>query len=210
MCYINWRPDPWAFAPPTPGLRPLPRFGWVTPINIVELDAILEVYLKQIEQNTTLRLCHRFGDGPLSKLPQEILDHIISERHESAKEMIRSKWNQNYRCFQGRCTPGQHLEPGESITEEIWQSRFVDNAYSYGHSPRNAQDFTEEQKLEMVGRYLEEDGYDPYDEYLWDIHDGRQNAWLNQICLCRQKDNSDTKKGSAFPSLTNVSVHVYL
>jgi hypothetical protein len=76
MCYISWRPDDYD-EPRSPGLRPVPQLRWVIPVDIVELGASLEAMQEQHPQVTTLRLCHRFGEGALPTLPQEILDYII-------------------------------------------------------------------------------------------------------------------------------------
>lgn len=47
----------------------MPSLVWAMPVDIVELGASLEIYSAQLQQATTLRLCHRFGGGALSKLP---------------------------------------------------------------------------------------------------------------------------------------------
>lgn len=111
MCYLNWRPEYWEFSPPSPGPRSMPRLDWAVPVDIVSLGASLEAFSNQLQQNTTLRLCHRFGDGPLSMLPQEILDQVIGEAHKVERDTLWSKWESNFMCYQDRCSRFHHLSP---------------------------------------------------------------------------------------------------
>jgi hypothetical protein len=198
MCYINWRPEELGYDAPEPGFRPSPRLVWALPVDIVELGASLESFSTQLKQNTTLRLCHRFGEGPLSKLPQEILDQVISHAHEAMKKGLRSKWNQNYMCYQGRCFRSHHYGPGDPVFEEIWS--YV-AANLDGEDRPVERDYTEEERMVMVHEYLDDDGNDSFDDFTWEEHFEQQQAWVHQVCTCK-----DAKKtNSGFGHLNEVS-----
>jgi hypothetical protein len=134
----------------------------------------MEVYSNQIQQNTALRLSHRFSKGPLSNLPQEILDTIISTAHEMGKDAIRSRWTQNYLCFQGPCTRGYHYQPYGSSTTELWRKIFVDDWDFHAGSPKDPANNTDEEKADMLEEYIDEDEFQSFEEEMWEIHDERQ------------------------------------
>lgn len=202
MCRISWRPEAWEYDYPSPSPRPVPRLAWSLPVDIVELGASLEAYSSQIQQNTTLRLCHRFGHGPLSKVPQEILDQIIGHGHEAMKQSLRLKWTRNYLCFQDRCSPIDHFQPDEDIFDDIWM-HLMEAGWNIGEADKDLDEYTEEERVEMVKDYLNNCSYNPYDELQWEIHDERQDAWLNQICRCSAPTTA--KPGVGFENLNEVS-----
>jgi hypothetical protein len=211
MCYINWRPDYWD-EPQHPEPRPLPRLTWATPVDIIELGASLQAYSNLIPQVTTLRLAHRFGGGPLSTLPQEILDHVISDAQEMEKDKVRPKWNEGYRCFSGRCTRGSHHVASEQHTVRLWDELFGSGCGcggGCGGLGLNSDDYDLEQKANMVVEYFEQDEDDgDFDEMVWDVHNDRQNAWVQQVCLCR-RDANPSLKASKFGPLNEVR-HLHL
>lgn len=204
MCYINWRPD--EYDPPTsPGVRPVPQLKWATPVDIVELGASLEAFLAQESQITTLRLCHRFGDGSLSQLPQEILDRIIADVRHAQEDLVRPEWDRKLRCFQGRCTRQQHLRFADPDYEDLWEMIFVDGCYGrYEGPPLNRVDFTEDQMKDMVDEELIEDGYHSWDEDVLESHWDEQYLWLDMVCICKKSTNAQLKRPT-FIQLLEVS-----
>ena len=135
--------------PPSP--RPAPRLAWAAPVDIIELGTSLEAYERQLPAVTTLRLCHRFGDGSLSQLPQEILDHVVSEVHQEDKAAIKPKWERNFACFQGRCTPAQHFEPNQ--IKRIWAQN-ADDILDDEESTLEARSYTTGEKTKMVEDFI--------------------------------------------------------
>jgi hypothetical protein len=195
MCYTHVLPESWYDYPQSPGPRAIPRLVWATPVDIVELGSSLEAYSDQLQANTTLRLCHRFGDGLLSKLPQEILDQIISVAHRMQKHKTRFKWKQHYLCFQGRCTGAHHFKPYGPLTEEAWHYLFVDEMSSNGKLIEKPSDYTEKQRLNILEDYLDHDDCGHLD---------RSDSWLGQVCLCKE-DTDPTRKEGIFTRFNNVS-----
>jgi len=206
MCHTNWKPDAYETEPRTPGLRPVPQLKWVIPVDIVELGASLEANLKQRSQVKTLRLCHRFGEGALSKVPQEILDYIISHTHQLEKAKVLPKWYKALRCFQGRCTREQHLRENSLQTEYLFNIMFVDSeAGIYKDTPLDPQNYTEEEMRDMVEDQIDEDGYESWDDSEVERHWVEQDNWLDLVCQC-ENTASGTQKGVRFSQLVDVSV----
>lgn len=94
---------------------------WATPVDISHLGASLEAYSKTLPQVITLRLCHRFGDCALSKLPQEILELIEDDFQKSEREPLTRLWHGDFLCFQGRCEEKGHYGAYGANVERFWQ-----------------------------------------------------------------------------------------
>lgn len=94
------------------------------PVDPVQLVTVLDAYDNIYGQVHTLRLCHRFRLGPLSRLPQEVLDMIISRTlHMLAKE-CRDTYHRQFACFQGRCQPAEHYGPYDFVLRSTWKEIF--------------------------------------------------------------------------------------
>jgi hypothetical protein len=184
MCVINWRPDDWDmedYPPASP--RPLPRLAWAAPVDILELGSSLEAYERHLPAITALRLCHRFGEGPLSQLPQEILDRIASEVHQREKAEIKPKWEQKLACFQGICTPGQHFGP-EMIKGMCDNDELLYMLDKEKFSP-DSESYSKEDKARIVLEYV--DTYpDEFDDCIFELHEDIQRAWLALLCTCEE------------------------
>jgi hypothetical protein len=193
------------YQPPSPVLRPLPRLTWAVPVDITELGASLEAYSNQLSQQITFRLCHRFGGGALAQLPQEIVDHIISDAHQLEKIALHPKWFQEFTCFQGRCTRGQHFVPYGVHTEDVWQSLFVDGYFSDDNGgPLNEDDYSAKERAVMVEEFINE-GEDPWQELVWELHDQTEESWLKRVCLCNPAKASKENMVN-FTQLNNVRI----
>lgn len=189
MCYLHYTPEMWEYDAPFPGPRPSPRIAWSLPVDIVELAVSLEAFQSQLAQNTTLRLCHRFGSSPLATLPQEILDLIIGYAHDTMKATLRGKWEQNYLCFQSRCSCYHHYS-------DVQDPNMAASLFRSIRPDEKMEEFTDDERMmlpeELTGS---EDDYD-YDEVVWDTHNDRQGKWLDQLCLChKESPNSKAKPG---------------
>lgn len=166
MCNIHWRPDFFDDIP-EPAPRPRPQLKWVIPVDAAQLGASLEGYRDQLPAITTLRLCHRFGGGALSQLPQEILDHIVSDVHRTATAAVQLKWKQTFACFQGRCSRLYHATNSPVDDDDIWLDYFgVDDDHS--DEALNPDDYTAEEKAEMIDDYEQSHGYDSWPE--WQVY----------------------------------------
>ncbi|KAH7090449.1 hypothetical protein FB567DRAFT_589847 [Paraphoma chrysanthemicola] len=204
MCFINHLPPDYMDEPASPGPRPAPQLKWVVPVDIVALGASLEALLKQTQQITTLRLCHRFGNTALSSLPQEILDQIISETYRTAKLSCLPKWDQKFRCFQGRCNRDYHEHSHDLTTEYLWRSNYVERRNGvYEGEALNPDDYTEEEKREMVEDQIEEDEYESWDDGIVEDHWDTQADWLDLLCRCKKPINR-SKVNVPFPKLAGI------
>ncbi|KAK5729538.1 hypothetical protein LTR17_011841 [Elasticomyces elasticus] len=100
--------------------------AWGTPIKPDQLITNLAAYKRTLPALTTLRLAHRFGQGPqahITKLPVEMLllieDFVIEARRDT--NVWDDGWDpydtaSNFACFESRCAPSHHwVEP-----EDLW------------------------------------------------------------------------------------------
>ena len=200
MCHINWPSSEWEFPDSFLDIRASPRLAWVAPVDVVELGASMEAYCKQLRQVHTLRLCHRFREGPLSQLPQEILDYIISHLHYMEKTAIQPKWKMSYACFQGTCTKEQHFPPHSEAWWEAWNAIIGDDEL-------DPDDYSEEEKASMVEDWLMDDANFCL-EWSWELHHEGLSRWLDMLCSCKKstehKDNETT-----FAQLNQVRTSLY-
>jgi hypothetical protein len=135
------------------------------------------------EQIFLLRLAHRFRTGPLSTLPQEILDLIIEKvlrGPERAK--LKGEWHLQHICFQDRCTPETHFKPGTMFTDSAWKA--------WCQGDLNCQPFkcSPEDRAKMVLKRLKKDP--KMRDWYWgdwhlDWHDDYQWKWLDLTCACK-------------------------
>lgn len=94
-------------------VQPIPILTLAVPLDIAQVGARLEAYSHLKKSTTTLRLCHRFCPGPLSKLPVELLDRVIDYMQRSEMTRLLRSWTEPLQCFQGRCRLRDHLEDGD-------------------------------------------------------------------------------------------------
>lgn len=194
MCFLHHRPDYEEYDhdpdyDPVP--RSCPRLTWAVPVDAAELGASLEAFETLAPQIQTLRLCHRFGRVPLSTLPQEIFNLIISTLYQSTREGVAKRWNDKFRCFQGRCVTVDHLHMDDGEIENLFMSLFpYQDAPCCDRHRRvgdfNPADYEIGEKREMVEEFINEDGdwaYDPVNE----AHDETREDWLDMLCLCKER-----------------------
>jgi hypothetical protein len=177
MCHLNYLFDGYAQTDQLP--RPFPRLAWAIPVNITTLGANLEAYSNIDPQVRVLRLAHRFGSGPLSKMPQEIIEMIIDEAQQLERRRTRPVWNSEFLCFQGKCGPRYHYMSDEyDIAEESYE-QFMNTLDLY--------DYTYEQTAEMLEGIPEEEHSEPdWDEdRLYEAHIDAKADWLTSVCLCK-------------------------
>jgi hypothetical protein len=165
---------------PKPPARPIPRLDWAIPINITDLGASLEAYSYLEASIRMLRLCHRFRSGPLSTLPQEVLEQIIGEAHLSRKHQSLPAWKNLYACFQGQCTFAQYYPPDDPNTEREWLEYCADVSEWNGEASSNPADYTAEEKSEMLRAILRDDP-----EFQIQMHIDSVSTWLGHTCLCK-------------------------
>ncbi|KAF2790216.1 hypothetical protein K505DRAFT_377681 [Melanomma pulvis-pyrius CBS 109.77] len=175
MCTLTCSPDPRR----TP--RPLPRLAWSIPVDIVELGASLEAYSNIEAIINTLRLCHRFRQGPLSTLPQELLEQVIDGIHNSEKQQIRRSWQDQHACFQGRCTMVRHFPPNDPKTETEWLGLQIDSQNDYdSDSMLDPTAYNANEKSDMLEDFLRN-----CPDLLMEMHADGFDKWLTQTCLCK-------------------------
>lgn len=203
MCVISYHPDI-DYDSPGPTSRARPLLAWALPVDVVELGASLEAYSCQLSQITTFRLCTKLGHGPISSLPQEIIDQIIDHAQEAMKAQLRPKWNLNYLCFQGRCERAHHFTPNGRMVDSMWNYVWNEESYAWDRPAEEVIDATDEDKQEMVREYLEDNGYESYDESVYEEHRQRQDLWLDQVCRCYGKSAGSQERRS-FVHLHKVS-----
>jgi hypothetical protein len=151
------------------------------------------------------RLCHRFGKRPLSSLPKEILDLVIVELLDFEKASVRPKLASEFRCFQGRCKREDHFDEDEFkiLTDELWSEIFCGLNNSL-----DIEDYTFEQRKEMVQEIVDRDGYENWDPDTQEEHSFKQPSWLQRVCPCLPEKSAN---GSLYSwnQLTNVSCNIW-
>jgi hypothetical protein len=199
MCRFNWY-FPGDDGPDFPLAQPLPQIEWTVPVDMARLGASLETYSRVEMSIKTLRLCHRFCQAPLSKLSQELLEHIIDQVHQADLQETLEDWNssQAHKCFQGLCKPEDHYDPYGPHTEKVWQ-------YLFG--PRNDEPVrdpatcSEKDKVDMVVNFLLDARTIHYDLDGWELHGQRAAEWLDRVCTCTS---------GAFRPLNDVSEYLQI
>jgi hypothetical protein len=91
---------------------------WAIPIDITVFGPHLQAYLTLKPLLTSIRLCHRFGQGPeahITKLPIELFDEIIEYliSFERSRIALDGQWKYLFRCFESRCSPTDHFDANE-------------------------------------------------------------------------------------------------
>ncbi len=181
MCYLNIVDGgDWDMHQLPQGV---PRLAWAIPVDIAELGASLEAYEETLPQANALRICHRFRDCSLSKLPQEILEQIIDEVRQLARAKTLPKWRRDFTCFQGICLVEDHFEVYEKHVEDMWRwcvyiLRFTVYPGNNGHKHTN------EEKLEMVREWMQERPDLFVETCSCDLHREARKHWLNRTCSC--------------------------
>jgi hypothetical protein len=140
-------------GPDYPLPRAHPRVAWVVPVNMSKLGASLQAITETVPQATTLRLCHRFHDSPLSKLPQELLDQVINQVQQAARVDCSPGWYQDSVCWQGTCHPEDHYAVYGKEVEKLWREIFIDQQ-QHGIDEAKLKDKTRAEKAEMVSEWL--------------------------------------------------------
>lgn len=194
MCICNYQ-DPEEDLPEWPIPLGHPQLTWAIPVDIRKLGASLEAFADTLPRVTTLQLIHRFRDGPLSKIPQELLEQIIITVHRQAMKTFRSSWKTPFYCYRGVCHPNDHGETYNEHIESLWQRFFVDddNIKLDEFEGITKDDCTPEQKLKMVENWMERDPSLEVDEYLWELHFMMRTEWVTKTCLCSVPGRSTGK-----------------
>jgi hypothetical protein len=205
MCLLNFAP--WEDEIPYPLARGRPRVAWVIPVNMNELGASLQAITDTMPQVTTLRLCHRFRDGPLSRLPQELLEHIIDNAQRAARVDCLPQWYQDSVCWQGTCLPEDHYKVYGEEVKKLWQDIFVDGQHS-GIDPATLKDKTEAEKVEMVSGWVSGNWHFRHSEETISLHMDARFRWLDRTCLCPERHSTAARKVGSFIPLNKVSMNV--
>lgn len=197
MCHLNIRPyDQDDHTLP----HGLPQLVWAMPVNVSELGAHLEVYLQILPQITTLRLSHRFRDCALSKLPQEILEHIINDIQKIERAKVRPLWHQDFVCFQGLCQDEDHFNVYGEHVELLWQEYFTEGTCTSDYWSM-VKSCPKEEKVQQVHSMVMGSVNGTFELSL-EMHYEAIFRWLDRTCLCAT--NSEGKEGK-FVVLSNVS-----
>ncbi|KAH3910369.1 hypothetical protein HBI56_076380 [Parastagonospora nodorum] len=200
MCMLNFSPfdiddeD----GPDYPFPRARPRLAWALPVNMNKLGASLQALTDSAPQTTTLRLCHKFRDGPLSKLPQELLEHIVDNIQGAARAKCLPGWYQDSICWQGTCRHEDHYKVYGEEVEKLWQKIFVDKAYGKTFEKTNLDNKTEAEKVDMVQDWVQSDPSIFDNEEGHCLHFDAMFRWLDRCCTCPQTQPGDTRKVGSF------------
>ena len=207
MCLINYSPledheDDGDDEPKPPLPRGIPQLTWAVPVNIVKLGTSLEAYANSLPQVTTMRLCHKFRDCHLSRLPQELLEKVIEDIQLLERANTRLRWRQEFRCFQGLCRHEDHYEFYGEHVEKTWQKIFVGGSCVPRYFPKQDH-YTESDKVSMVHdeamsnpeMFWEADGYH--------FHMDSYFNWVKRTCMCPV---DTVKEYGVFRQLNSVSL----
>ncbi|KAH3945980.1 hypothetical protein HBH98_108880 [Parastagonospora nodorum] len=206
MCMLNFSPfdiddeD----GPDYPFPRARPRLAWALPVNMNKLGASLQALTDSAPQTTTLRLCHKFRDGPLSKLPQELLEHIVDNIQGAARAKCLPGWYQDSICWQGTCRHEDHYKVYGEEVEKLWQKIFVDKAYGKTFEKTNLDNKTEAEKVDMVQDWVQSDPSIFDNEEGYCLHFDAMFRWLDRCCTCPQTQPGDTRKVGSFGPMSKI------
>lgn len=176
----------------------------------MDLGPSLNVFAGQELSIHQLRLCHRFGDCRLSRLPQEILNLIIDHAHSMAMEKAQARWRADYECFRGRCDIAKHITAFDPVTDDIWNEIFEEDYHDEGRA-LDRYDFTPYERAEMVQKECEEQYENASDfdfdllEPIFENHRIAEIDWVEQCCRCERPDTAAYPDGN-FTELNNVGV----
>lgn len=191
MCYLQYSLDEDDYdydREYSPAPRPLPRLRWAIPVDAVKLGASLTAYEEQLPRTNALRLCHRFGDGLLSTIPQEILDLIVRKLYLSSRQAKLSEWDSTSKCFQGRCRRSHHVKLDDDEVEGMWNAFYNNQAGCCERHRRDEDldpaDYDNEEKRKMVDDYIDNDGDLLFDS-VSEAHEMARDRWLDMLCLCK-------------------------
>ncbi|KAF1997893.1 hypothetical protein P154DRAFT_269636 [Amniculicola lignicola CBS 123094] len=190
MCYIAWDVH---MDADTHACQTFPRLTWAIPVDVTQLGSSLEAYNNQQHAIFTFRLCHRFRPGPLSRLPQEILELIVEEALHSEQPAILADWVRDYECFQNRCSFSHHFRPYRPAIGRAFDASFRDDIQLLSLNPEERADFLQD--------HLK--GYQAYDDDIWeytdaanDVHFDRADEWCNRTCSCAHTENPRKSEGN--------------
>ena len=210
MCILHHRSDLQDYGElddlePVP--RSLPRLTWAVPVDAAQLGASLEAFKALAPQENTLRLFHRCARSPLSTLPQEILDSIVMMLYRSTREATVKRWDDTFRCFQGRCRPLDHLQMDDEKIARMWEDTVPYQEIPCCERHRregsfDAAKFGIEEKREMVEEFINECG-DWAVDTVNELHDDARKRWLEILCLCKDWPH-DTRLTKTFLPLQEV------
>lgn len=181
MCRRNWQVYD-EEGPDFPLPLAQPRLMWAIPVSMSELGASIEAYSDTIPQVTTLRLCHRFGRTSLSRLPQEIIEHVADEIRRMAYDNTAPGWNKDFKCFQNRCAPEDHYDPDEDFPDELLELS-LDAHFCTMHRP-DITDLTSEEKVAMIRRRQSEDPVFFSGMGGYEAHFEASSDFIERTCMC--------------------------
>lgn len=159
--------------------------AWSVPVPVEILGAHLQAYVLLQPAIRMIRLCNRFGKGPqaaITKLPIEIVTEIEAYLSEHEREEQRHNWKTDFTCFQGLCSPLDHMSDTERVG--LWQDFFTDCPHCGGCSCSTGKDMSElnERQLqaleEMLDSMMRDEG--PEESPWWIEHQNRCCRWLGK------------------------------
>jgi hypothetical protein len=191
MCRRHWlaeenESDDGLGYPVLPSLPP--RLMWAIPVSMSELGASIEAYSDTIPQADTLRLCHRFSNQSLSRLPQEIIEQIVNEIRRCTYDKIAPGWHRDLMCFQNRCSLESHFH-GEDFDCSKLLSTFSKQRLPPGYKP-GITELTDAEKTELFEGsevdnppfFVENNGFE--------FHFDAQYRYIGRTCLCCEHEES--------------------
>ncbi|KAF2808910.1 uncharacterized protein BDZ99DRAFT_477412 [Mytilinidion resinicola] len=160
---------------------------WAMPVNIAQLGAHLEVYVKA--NVTTIRLCHRFGQGGdvhIHKLSYELLEKVIEEVQLPIRAAAFKTWNSHFLCFQDRCQLSDH-----AWNKDPQSKHFNELERSSGEIPDP--DRCDKSSYEKISQYWWAKAVGQGDKDPRCV--AQRNRWISLICQCPTTGDG-TKKGA--------------
>ncbi|SMY20228.1 unnamed protein product [Zymoseptoria tritici ST99CH_1A5] len=96
--------------------------AWVLPVRPDKLGPHLKNFEEAVPTLHALRLCHRYGRGAdvhITKLPAELellIEGFIIHPFKCSTEWGRiARWEDDFKCFESRCSPLFHLAGASSL-----------------------------------------------------------------------------------------------
>ncbi|KAF3046136.1 hypothetical protein E8E12_011315 [Didymella heteroderae] len=103
---------------------------------------------------------------------------------------MAKRWNEKFRCFQGRCVTVDHLQMDDQEIERLFMGLFPQEEACCDRYWRDGDfdpaDYEIDEKREMVEEFINEDGDWVYDS-INEAHDETREDWLDMCCLCKDR-----------------------
>ena len=126
----------------------------------------------------------------MSRLPQELLEKIVTSMQQSKREETQPIWRQDLTCFRGMCEPEDHYRVFGEHVEKFWRDLIHDGCCTAPSDcdVRDPTSYTEAEKIEMVIEAISDDSSSYMGEEEYTLHEDAITRWIDRTCTCENQD----------------------